>query len=295
MKTICFHHNDPDGRASGAIVRYALGKEILLHEVDYDGRPIPWSEVETAQHIVVVDFSFPRQDMLRLATGRELTWIDHHKTAITEYQDIAQDWKGLRDTTEAACVLVWKYYFPKRPVPRAVILVGDRDIWRWAEAETGDFNDGLYRVKHESNQDELWVPLFEGDAGLLEEITKKGHAIRDFHLKDIQKAVQRRGFEVEFEGSRTLVINKPGNGDIGQYSRDLGYEMAYCYFDQMQAGRLITSVTLFSGQVDVSKIAQRFGGGGHAGAAGFDFPRNDTPFPADADVKWKQVMPKSRR
>jgi len=62
-KTICFHHNDADGRASGAVVRYALGEEVTLFEVDYDGRPIPWGEVEKADKVIVVDFSFPRQDM----------------------------------------------------------------------------------------------------------------------------------------------------------------------------------------------------------------------------------------
>jgi len=33
-------------------------------------------------------------------------------------------------------------------------------------------------------------------------------------------------------------------------------------------------------------IAGRYGGGGHAGAAGFSFPRAVTPFPPEAEVKW---------
>ena len=43
--TICFHHNDPDGHASGAIVRYALHKDVLLIESDYDATTIPWDKV----------------------------------------------------------------------------------------------------------------------------------------------------------------------------------------------------------------------------------------------------------
>ena len=46
----------------------------------------------------------------------------------------------------------------------------------------------------------------------------------------------------------------------------------------------MTYVTLYSDTVDVSQVAQKFGGGGHAGAAGFHFPRGDSPFPPDASV-----------
>ena len=37
-------------------------------------------------------------------------------------------------------------------------------------------------------------------------------------------------------------------------------------------------------EIDVSPIAQKFGGGGHAGAAGFHFQRSTTPFPPEATV-----------
>jgi nanoRNase/pAp phosphatase (c-di-AMP/oligoRNAs hydrolase) len=38
-------------------------------------------------------------------------------------------------------------------------------------------------------------------------------------------------------------------------------------------------VTLYSDVLDVSAIAAKFGGGGHRGAAGFQFHRSDRPFP----------------
>lgn len=37
MKTRCIHHNDPDGRVFGAVIRRALGREILLYEMGYNG------------------------------------------------------------------------------------------------------------------------------------------------------------------------------------------------------------------------------------------------------------------
>lgn len=291
-RTVCFYHNDADGRASGAIARYALGGQIHLVEMDYDARPIPWDDILDADRIVVVDFSFSIQDMLKMAVGREFIWIDHHVSALTEMEEASKTWPGLRDHSTAACVLTWKYFFPNKPVPRAITLIGDRDIWRWAEADTGAFTEGLHVQDTSVERDDLWVPLLEDDSNFMKVIFDEGRRLREIRLEQIKRLVERRGFEVEFECHRTLVVNTHGNGDIGQHGRDLGFEIVYCYEDQIQRDILTTFVTLFSGQIDVSVIARRFGGGGHAGAAGFSFPRASTPFPTEAAVKW---IPQNRK
>jgi len=282
--TICFHHNDPDGRASGAIVRYAFDKDVLFIESDYEKTPVPWEKVEQAKHVIVVDFSFPKEDMLRLADGRKLTWIDHHKSAMLDLADASKNWEGIRDVSEAASVLTWKYFFPDRPVPYAVVLIGDRDIWRWAEKDTGAFNESLYNHSHPVENDALWVPLLENDQETLNRMIKEGAWLREIALKNIDRLMGARSFEVQFERHKTLVINSTSNGEIGNYGRSRNYDITYCYVDEMQPDGLATKVTLYSDKVDVSVIAKKFGGGGHAGAAGFSFPRDKTPFPPDSEV-----------
>jgi oligoribonuclease NrnB/cAMP/cGMP phosphodiesterase (DHH superfamily) len=285
---ICFHHVDADGHASGAIVRLALGGNVQLVETDYDDRPIPWDLVETSSRVIITDFSFPLQDMQRMAEGRELIWIDHHKTAISELIEVSRGWPGLRDLSEAACVLTWKYFFPDRPVPRPVLLIGDRDIWRWAYAETAAFNEGLYVRDTSPENDDLWVPLLHEDPVLIQDIIAEGSRLHEIRLAQIDARIDRSSFEVEFEGHRTLVINSAGSGDLGQRGRERGYEIVYCYEDQMRNDELMTFVNLYSKRVDVSLIAHKYGGGGHVGAAGFSFPRSFTPFPPDSHVKWKR-------
>ena len=284
-KTICFHHNDPDGHASGAIVRYALGADVQLVESDYDVTAIPWDAVARADQVIVVDFSFPREQMVKLAQGCELVWIDHHKSAIADFDDVADNWSGIRDISEAACVLTWKYFFPERPVPKAILLIGDRDIWRWAEEDTGPFNESLYNRDHEAGDVEFWKPLLEDDQPTLDKMIEEGAWLRKINLRNVERMMDSRSFEVRFDGYNTLVVNTKGTGDIGDYGRDRGYEIVYCYIDQMQNGILSTNVTLFSSKVDVSVIAHRYGGGGHAGAAGFSFPRGAMPFPPESDVQ----------
>jgi oligoribonuclease NrnB/cAMP/cGMP phosphodiesterase (DHH superfamily) len=286
--TLCFHHDDADGCASGAIVRYALGDMVQLYSMDVSDRRIPWDLVSQFNRVIVVDLSFPLPEMQRIANGRELIWIDHHISALTGLKKVSKNWPGLRSLSSSACVLTWKYFFPKRPVPHAVILIGDRDIWRWAEKDTGAFSEGLHARDSRAGNDSLWIPLFEDNPFLLREIISEGQRLREIHLASSQRQIERYGFEVEFEGHRTLAINTHGNGDLGQQGRDLGYEIIYCYMDQMICGQLTTVVTLFSKHADVSMIAQKYHGGGHHNAAGFSFPRNNTPFPRKSNVKWKE-------
>lgn len=278
MKTLCLHHNDADGRAAGAIVRRALQPDIELFEMNY-GDPIPWQKIEDADQVVIVDFSLPYNDMLTVAEKSKLVWIDHHKSSMGELEDIAGDWAGVRSLDEAACVLTWQYYFPKLALPKAVLLIGDRDIWRWAEEQTGSFSEGLFYQDTDADNDALWAPLLDDDANLLNQLIEQGSILRAAQLVIIERKVKNWGHEVEFEGHRTLMINDRGQGEMGEHIANLGYEIGYCYIDAMQAGKLITKVTLYSKVVDVSIIAKKFGGGGHAGAAGFSIERDKLPFP----------------
>lgn len=283
MNTLCLHHNDADGRACGAIVRRALGKEVVLYEMDY-GESLPLDLIVVADHILIVDFSLPKEEMEQLAIYHQFTWIDHHKSALDEMDGSASQWAGIRDTSEAACVLTWRYFFSDQPVPQAITLIGDRDIWRWAEVNTGAFNEGLYQYYTRPMNDELWVPLLNDDPEMLSRIIELGGTLREARLREIRRTTARYGFGAIFEGYRTFVVNLRGSGDLGAQIRATGYQMGYCYVDKVSEGQLMTFVTLYSDEVDVSKIAQKFGGGGHAGAAGFHFPRADSPFPPGVEV-----------
>lgn len=282
--TLCIYHQDADGQASAAIVRKKLGKDILLQGTNY-GDPLPWPLINQADQVIIVDFSLPVVDMNRISKEKDLIWIDHHQSALREIGSNARDWKGLRDTSEAACVLTWNYFYPSLDLPRAVLLIGDRDIWRWEEKETGAFNEGLFHRKSNPENDSLWKPLLDGDQEALHEIIKEGKILYEARLENIKRNIDTYGYQVIFEGYQTLAINQRGNGDLGEEIRKRGYEIGYCYIDNLQNGDLVTKVTLFSDQVDVSVIAQKFGGGGHPGASGFQFPHRDPPFPAQVDVE----------
>jgi len=286
MKTLCIYHNDADGRASAAIVRRALGPETNLYEMKY-GDSLPLEELFHAKHLIIVDFSLPLEDIQSLADYHKITWIDHHKSALDDLEEIAKDWPGIRSIDEAACVLTWQYFFPQLPIPKAIKLIGDRDIWRWEEKETGAFNEGLHQINTNPYNDGLWNSLLDDNPKIIAELIEQGAILRDARLRAIHSATAHHGYPVIFEGHLTLAINMRGSGDLGEHIRNRGYKIGYCYIDNFERGEINTYVTLYSDSVDVSVIAKRFGGGGHAGAAGFQFKREGYPFPPQANVTFE--------
>lgn len=276
--TLCLHHNDADGRACAAIIRRALRYDVHLYEINF-GEPSPWELINSSSQVIIADFSLPRQDMAAIAAQKDFIWIDHHISAMNALADISANWKGSRDSGEAACVLTWKYFFPTLPIPRGVILIGDRDIWRMAEPDARAFSHGLRQQPTHPENDSLWRPLLDDDLEFVDRLVKKGQGLLESYLKYLRGYIKRYAFEAVFEGHKALCVNRPGEGELIEMICGMGYELAYCYVDAAVNNRLMTIVMIGSRVTDVSRIAEKFGGGGHAGAAGFRFERTGSPFP----------------
>jgi oligoribonuclease NrnB/cAMP/cGMP phosphodiesterase (DHH superfamily) len=279
---LCLYHDDPDGRCAAAIVRRAVGANLKLHALEI-GDPVPWEEAERSDLVVLVDYSLTLEAMKRLQSSGGFIWVDHHKSALKELGEAMMNVPGERSLDAAACELAWRTFFPGVALPQAVALIGDRDIWRMALPGTRQFGEGIYQEDMDPANDALWGPLLDDDKKLVSELTERGRLLYQVRLAGIVDRVDRYGFDTNFEGYRARAINDRGSGDMGEYIRQQGYELGYCYIEAMRDGELLTIVTLYSDAVDVSEIARKYGGGGHKGAAGFQFKRSDRPFPAGTD------------
>ena len=278
---LCLYHDDGDGRCSAAIVRRAFGKSVILQPIDY-GDPVPWESIERVKNVIITDFSLPVEIMERIIATTPLMWIDHHKTALEDLKKLA-DLPGKRAMDRAACVLTWEFFFPEIPLPKAVAYIGDRDIWKHEFPETKAFNEGLFFEDSRPFNDQLWEPLLGDDPDFVSNLIERGEMLYQARMLSIERSINRKGYEVEFNGYRTLAINGHASGELGESIRQKGYEIGYCYSEGVQNGVLMTFVTLYSDQVDVSEIARKYGGGGHPGAAGFSFRRSDRPFPKGSE------------
>lgn len=260
---ICFYHNaDNDGFCSGAIVK-SIYPDCVLWGINY-GQKVPWDEVNKHDKVVIVDFSFTPSEMSKLNEG-DLIWIDHHKTAIEALSN--QEIKGLREIGRAACELTWEF-FKTDPMPIGVKLVGRYDVWDHSDPRTISFELGLkqYVLDPVKNLG-IWNDVINADEFFVYDVCRDGEVIKSYEAKSNISKNETLAFTAELAGIKVIAANNLCNSRFFDSTFDPNYHDAMCAFYLGKKGAW--KYSLYSPKIDCSVIAQQFGGGGHAGAAGF--------------------------
>lgn len=320
----CFYHNDLDGHASAFIVYAWVGikdhdndgimQQAEFIEINY-GMPFPFNKIEPNEQVWIVDYSIEPSEMLKLwEITKDVTWIDHHKTAIDKYKDFPHYIKGIRKDGEAGCVLTWKYvhWWSGRgsdevyvgdenvagaktyPIPRCILLTGDRDVWMWKYGdETRFFFSGSQLHNTKPDSDFWWKCMdheIEDAPGtgnkqarergevFRQKLLDAGKVIEDYKKSSDEGINASLGYETTFEGYKCWAINRGRISSDRCGDRSKKYDILLPYYHD---GKQWT-VSLYSEKVDVSEIAKRYGGGGHKGASGFQckelpFKRTENP------------------
>ena len=308
-KVLCIYHKiDLDGWMSAAIVKYWFEKSLIITNPDIDsitdkidfigynyGQPIP--DLSEYNQIIMCDISFSKEEMLKLyeRLNSNFIWIDHHISAIKDiygehkWLPTDNDIKGIIDVKFAACELTWQYFFPNKPMPEIVRLLGLYDSFRHKntdeEQKVLEFQYGARQVIQDYETAYNWLEATEGFSErvvneTLEEIFNKGKAIYQYLCTEA-KQVYKNGFSINFIYTKPdretadyihfLCINKERFNPINfgiDYHKD-GYDgvASFCYDGVAKVWRF--SLYNDNGLVDCSVIAKQFGGGGNKGAAGF--------------------------
>jgi oligoribonuclease NrnB/cAMP/cGMP phosphodiesterase (DHH superfamily) len=294
----CFYHNDADGKCSAFWVYYNLKDNLkgYLSEDDFIemsyAKQFPFKIISEDEPVYIVDFSISPDEMRQLLEiTKNVTWIDHHKTAIEKYKDFEHEIEGIRYDGIAACMLTYCYfkhmwqggehgikYFDismTEDAPLFTKLIADWDVWKFEFGnDTRHFITAFntYNFNPVSNFYDI-LKLCSNHYG--NKLTEEGILMikfRDGWARDYMKL----GFEVYFQGLTCFAVN------LGHCNSD--------YFKSLPEGKYdifmpfvfdgnVYTVSLYSKTVDVSKIAKRYNGGGHKGAAGFQC--KELPFVKD--------------
>ena len=298
MKTVGFYHkSDLDGRCSGAILKYHI-PDITLVGIDH-GDPFPWNMINSGTIVYMCDFSLPDINLMyRLwEKSAEFIWIDHHKSAIERYDKFCNDfytmnrtpWNlfGSRSIGKAACELTWEWFHPNEELPLFIELLGAYDTWRNSDQNRWNriilpFQYGMQTESMNPETDmKIWKEYFDDSGnlnGLLLETIEWGSSIRDYLNRRNAQNAERNAYEAEFEGLRAICINSSEHSSNildSVYNPDL-HDIMIVYTHQKDSWY----VSLYStkNDIDCSKLASKYGGGGHVGAAGFRIP-NDQNLP----------------
>ncbi len=269
---LCIYHiADHDGKGSAAIVR-SVYPEIELMGLNHD-MEIPYEEIEKHDKIVVCDISLPVDFMFKLSKEKDFVWIDHHVSVIEQYEDKLKSEnlepiKGIRRVGTAAMILTWEYFYPEKEIPLGIKLLGLNDIFDLKDKRVRAFEYAMQAIGVNRPTDKVWAELIE-DTMDIDSMVEKGKAILSYIRNRNFRLVRAEAFVSEYDGYKCICANIPQGYSEFYDSLDniKDYDVMINFFMNKKNCWNLSFYTA-KDNVDVSKIAEKFGGGGHAKAAG---------------------------
>lgn len=275
----CFHHNDIDGKAAGAIVARKTGNYNKADYIMYDySKPIPTELIEDGETVYFVDLSFSVNSVDKLKEILEekhcdLIWCDHHSSSMEilktypEYEKV----KGIRKEGISGAALTYMYLFDCEfdDIPMFLKYISDFDCWQFKLEDTLFFKYALEATDYEA-LDIIWNQLFRAEHSasndLLDKMIESGKAISKYVEKEYEQYRKAYAYESRIDGVKCLVVNRRCNSLIfGDLIKDYPI-VAIWVFD---GEKYKYSIYSDKPDIDCSKIAERYGDGGHKGASGF--------------------------
>lgn len=288
----CFYHNDSDGKCAGFWVALNVGIHDgyndmpVFQEIDYRMR-FPLEIIRPNEQVYIVDYSITPDEMRQLLSiTKDVTWIDHHKTAIEKYQGFEHEIRGVRYDGISGCMLTYCYIHHMtargegeikpfdismtEDAPMFTKFIDDWDVWKFKYGDDTRYFQIAFNAYDFSPCADTWDMFLDNDGE--QTLIEQGKIMiqyRDNWAKNYMKL----GFETEFEGHKCFAVNLGCcNSEYFKSLPEGEYEILMPFvFD----GNVYT-VSLYSTTVDVSEIAKKYGGGGHKGASGFQI--KELPF-----------------
>ena len=268
---LCIYHiADHDGKGSGAIVKRVFPEAELLglnHDME-----IPYDVIAQHDKIVVCDFALPVDFMFELSEKIDFTWIDHHASVIDQYNaEILKgkkEIKGVRRVGQAAIELCWQYFYPDNPVPLGVELLAKNDLFDLRDPRVRPFEFAMQSFGVNSPDDKIWTDLFENRLNI-EAMIEEGERILSWINVRNYRLVRSMAFEAEINGLKCICANMPqGYSSFYDSLENREYYDVMINFYMNRKRKWNLSFYSSKKEVDVSRLAAKFGGGGHRGAAG---------------------------
>lgn len=260
--TIVFYHaNCHDGMSAAAIFdHYYPGIEL-----------IPMKHFETPnqeysdQKILFLDFSFPEEIMLPIIQKNSVYVVDHHETANYLKEFLPED-QYIIQNGKCGALLLWEFINAKVPPPIILQYVNDRDLWLNQLPDYQYVFEGIVYLK--PNVEIMEDLIFNTDD--LTDIIKTGkivHEAKSSYINFIQHKVFVKKFIFEKKKYKVGYINCPlFASDVGNFiveNFDVDFAAVFHY-----NGRKTIFSLRGKDKIDLSKVAEKFNGGGHYNASG---------------------------
>lgn len=279
---VIYHRADFDG-----IFCYQIAKQFFDQDKgeNYDVEYLGWDYGDLVP-IVTQDTKIYMLDISvdGLMNHPWLNWVDHHKSAIDKYPSTIQ---GYRIDGVAACRLAWQYFAGNQPTkqdfidrkvdePWAVRLAGEYDIWDKRDPNAELFQHGLRTRDIDASKwgdSTYWSVLLSHTMeakAMVNDLLISAKYLQYAETKQNASIIKAAGFTLEFEGMTFLACNHARYNSF-LFTAGLTPEHDGCFGFAWRKGEWHVSLYHAPGKEhhDLSKIAVKYGGGGHRGACGF--------------------------
>lgn len=262
------YHRDNDGAFAAAAAYHVFKDTATYISVQY-GEEFPIKELTSTDEVYIVDFSY-KKDLLDKVhkTVKKLVVLDHHKTAQEELLGTPY---SIFDMYKCGCTLAWEYFRPDEEMPEIYKLVEDRDLFKNSMTYTEHVAEALYMYDL-NNIPEIYDSI--QDPSFLSRLIDVGNVLISYKVNHIEKTISKQANRVgivNFEGHETAIYNAIGYiWDMAKPIRD-EYDVSVTMSYMMLSDACVFNMRSI-GDIDVSEIALKYGGGGHKNAACFRLP-----------------------
>ena len=260
---VLYHAGCPDGFGAAWAFWRKYRNEALYIPVSYGKEP---PDV-TGMEVYMVDFCYEKEAMLTLKEkAKSLIVLDHHKTGLEHCGDL--DFCHF-DMNHSGAYIAWAYLFGDKDVPNIVKFVEDRDLWAWkiTDSEPMLLAIDSYERTFE-NWDRLNSYLWQTGTKQWNKILHMGEGILQYN-NNLQDLIMKNSYRIDIMGYNVPAVNTPFFQSEIVNKLSVGQPFAAGYYWDGDVYRFSLRSKDAGGE-DVSKIAEKFiGGGGHKRAAGF--------------------------
>lgn len=232
-----------------------------------------WAERVAGRDVLIVDFCYPRNVLLKMAsTAKSVTVIDHHKTAQEDLEGLEAENLTIHfDMNRSGAGLTWDVLLPGSPLPMVIDYIEDRDLWLHALPYAAEVQAWMRVYPSEIASIEHLAKTMEATGvvdgfGNPTSIVQTGAALLAYRKRIIEDAT-RDAVEVVLDGHLGRMVNFGINEIYSEVAEAVGHGYDFGLAWKRMPGEKVL-LSFRSTTTDVSKLARVFGGGGHANAAG---------------------------
>ena len=288
---VYYHADCLDGFGSAFAAWSALGPATRLIPIHYGQ---DWQREDVCgRRVFVLDFSFPPQELLKIAAAATtVLQLDHHATARDHWTNLlsAPDTSGFQthsapngkltvrfNMQKSGARMAWEFFHPDKNVPWLVRHIEDLDLWKFKLEGTADYCRALRLRPFDPAG---WQALSVQSPGNAEYelLLSEGRSVSRFVNLEVGRLAEGRNVipcilhlnsDQQVSGlainANALFASELGNV-LAERSGTFG-----AIWHLSGDGEAKVSLRA-NGKVNVATIAEFYGGGGHPNAAGMRLP-----------------------